>query len=63
MWLKRLLKVRIMDTTQKTIVKALRYLAQCVEDGKYGEGDDLDAEVFLEDLDENVGDIEDSLNG
>ncbi len=40
----------MMDGIQKTVAIALRYLAQTVEEARYGTGDDFDRETFLEDL-------------
>jgi len=48
-----------MSGIQKTVVDGLRYLANKVSEGTYGEGDeafqnDYDREAFMEDLDEEV---------
>lgn len=48
-----------MDGIQKTVSQGLRYMANKVEEGAYGEGDDafedeLAKDAFLEDLEDNV---------
>lgn len=43
-----------MEGTQKTVCLSLRSLADNVESGRYGLGDDFDKDSFLDDFDEEV---------
>ena len=46
-----------MDGIQQTVYLGLKHMMESVETGRYGHGDDFDAEVFLDDLESEVSDV------
>ena len=46
-----------MTTIQRRLELILTYLAQTVNEGKYGNDDDIDEEIFWEDFEELSDDI------